>query len=438
MLALPNEPERRSWTIQKPLRVGLSAMLILLGLVILWATTFDITGAVIGQGQVQATSNRIAVQHPAGGIVAEILATNGDKVKAGQVVVRLDRSSLNSELAAVDGELFELLANEARLDAEFAGRRTLVPHPLLRSAAVTNPAARSLLNQQQAQLDAHFRLLDTEVSLLRKQRGQTSEEARGVQAALSAKREELGLLTEELTRMSDFLRKGYTTKGLVTDLQREVIKVKGEIGSLGAKSAELQGKVSEQHLKTFATPMSVKGLSADKLNSSRQQSMKLIESRNAIVHQLGMAEVRAPVDGIVFDSKLLGPRSVIEAAKPIMYIVPDGKLDLVVVRVEARDIDQVHLGQPVGLRFTTYDRRSTPIIDGRVTAVSADAFLDEKTKAFYYFVDVKLFDSEVVKLGAVDLVPGMPVEAFIKTEIRTPASYITRPISDFFAKAFRD
>jgi HlyD family secretion protein len=225
---------------------------------------------------------------------------------------------------------------------------------------------------------------------------------------------------------------------MVSALEMDLIKARGEVGSLAAKRAELNGKLAEQQLKSYASPLDLRMASADKLNLSKQQSKKLIESRNAILYKLGKLEVRAPVSGMVFDSKILGPRSVIEAAKPIMYIVPDKKPNLVVVRVDAKDIEQVHVGQKAGLRFTTFNKRSTPIIAGQVTAVSADVFLDEKTQTSYYFVDVKLIESEMRRLGNVELISGMPVEAFLETEARTPASYVARPITDFFAKAFRD
>lgn len=429
---------RRSWTIRRPLGIGLAAVIGLFGFVFAWAATFNISGAVIGKGQVQASANRIAVQHPVGGVVAEILADNGDHVKSGDVVVKLDDSSLRSDLATIDGELFELLANEARLEAELGERRKLSIHPILREAVATNPSVKSLLDQQQHQLDAYYHSLGAQVALLRRQRGQASDEALGVQAELAAKREELALLEDELAQAKQNLQKGYLTRTAVSNLQRDTIKARGEVGSLTAKRAELQGKVAEQQIKTYATPLELREASADKLNLSRQQSKRLIESRNAIVYKLSRLNVQAPVSGMVFDSKLLGPRSVVEAAKPIMYIVPNHKPGLVVVRVEATDIEQVHVGQAAGLRFTTFNKRSTPIIDGRVTAISADAFRDEKTQAFYYFVDVRLIDSELKKLGNIELLPGMPVDAFLQTESRSPASYVIRPITDFFTKAFRD
>ena len=432
------ERNRRSWTIRKPLAIGWAAIIALFGLVLVWAVTFNISGAVIGEGQVQASANRIAVQHPVGGVVAEILAGNGDRVKTGAVVVRLDDSSVASDLAAVESELFELLANEARLEAELDGRSTLSPHPVLRNAAANNPSLQSLLDQQQRQLRVHRGSMVNEVSMLQQQRQQVAAEARGVQAALAAKREELALLTEEVARLEEYLEKGYVTKQAVLTAQKELIRAKGELGTLVGKRAELDGKLAEQQLKTYAAPADVMKLSADKLNLTRQQSTKLIEARNALLYKLGKMDVRAPVSGMVFDSKLLGPRSVVEAAKPIMYIVPDNKPNLVVVRVDANDIEQVHVGQEAGLRFTTFNKRSTPIIAGKVTAVSADATLDEKTQTYYYLVDVQLIEKEMQRLGSVELISGMPVEAFLQTEGRTPASYVVRPIADFFARAFRD
>jgi HlyD family secretion protein len=434
----PSRGNRRSWTIQKPIAVGWAAVIGLFGLVFVWAVTFNISGAVIGKGQVQASANRIAVQHPIGGVVSEILAKSGDRVKSGSVVVRLEDSSLRSELATVESELFGLLANEARLEAELNGRSSLSLDPILQEAAANNPGLRSLLNQQQRQLQASRGSLSTEVAILQQQRNQIAEEARGIEAALAAKREEVALLSGDLARAQETFKKGYTTVHVVSGLQRELVKAKGEAGSLAAKRAELNGKLSEQQLKTYASPLDVRMLSADKLNLSKQQSQKLIESRNGLLYKLSQLDVRAPVSGVIFDSKVLGPRSVIEAAKPIMYIVPDTKPSLVVVRVDARDIEQVQVGQLAGLRFTTFNKRSTPIIAGRVTAVSADTFLDEKTQTSYYFVDVRMIASELQKLGDVELISGMPVEAFLQTEGRTPASYVTRPISEFFARAFRD
>lgn len=429
---------RRAWSIRKPLGIGLGALIGLVGVTFAWATTFSISGAVIGKGQVQASANRIAVQHTRGGVVAEILASDGDRVKSGDIVLRLANDQLSAELAAVESELFEILANQARLEAELQDRRTLEPDTILQEAIEKNPDLHILLEQQQAQLDAHYDSLATQISLLDEETRQIDEQVIGEQATLDAKVEELALLENELAVAEESLSGGLITKTVVTTFQQEVIAAKGEIGRSMSKVAELKGMVSEQQLKLYALPLDTKRLSADQLNLMRQQSTKLTEDRNAILNSVSQLDVRSPVSGMVFDSQILGPRSVVEAAKPIMYIVPDDQPMLIVVRVEAIDIDQVQVGQRSALRFTTFNRRATPMIEGTVTAISADAFTDERTQGFYYFVDVALLDEELLKLGDVALISGMPVEAFLTTESRSPASYVVKPITDYFAKAFTD
>ena len=435
---LLSDSRRRSWSVRKPLAIGFAAMFGLFGGVIAWASTFEIAGAVIGKGKIEASASRYAIQHPVGGIVSEVLVSNGDRVEAGDVILRLDDPVLEADLRAIESELFELLANEARLVAEVENSRTLVAHPLLLNAAKDDPAIRLVMQQQQQQLDAHHRSLATQVSLMRSQRTQTSEETGGVLAALSAKEDELVLLNEELATAEANMEQGYVTRSVVTTLQREVIKTRGEVGTLAAKAAELRGRDSEQRLKTFATPLEFRGESAERLNQSKQQSAKLIEHRSALLARLEKLAVKAPLSGVIFDSQVQGPRSVIEAAKPIMYVVPSTAPKLAIVRVEANDIEDVHVGQSAGLRFTTFNQRSTPMINGKVSAISADAFRDEKTQTFYYFVDIRLTDDETKKLGSVQLLPGMPVDAFISTQERSPASYVFKPISDFFTLAFRD
>jgi HlyD family secretion protein len=433
-----NRHNRRSWTIRKPLGIGVVAMVGLFGLVFAWGATFDISGAVIAKGQVQVASSRIAVQHPVGGVVSEIMVENGDIVRSGDVVVKLDDTQLRSELAAVEGELFEILANEARLVAELDDSKELSPHPILREAAKQHPELEALLARQQRQLDAHYKSLATQVSLLEEQTSQIRDEATGEQASLDAKREQLLFSEDELASSLQSLDKGIITKTIVSTLQKDVMAAKGEVGRLTAKVAELKGKISEQELKIYAIPLDVKEKSADKLNQLGQQSKKLIESRNAILYKLTKLDIETPVSGRVHDSKILGRRSVVEAAKPIMYIIPDGEPTLVSVRVDAADIDQVHVGQEASLRFLAFNRRSTPVIKGEVSAVSADAFLDERTQKFYYSVEVSLIEEELQRLGDVTLISGMLVEAFLTTKSRSPASYVTKPVVDYFDRAFRD
>ncbi|BCH23176.1 HlyD family type I secretion periplasmic adaptor subunit [Mesorhizobium sp. L-8-10] len=429
---------RRSWSIWKPLSIGFVAAAALFGLLFVWGTTLKISGAVIAKGQVQVSSVRTVVQHPVGGVVAEVLARNGDKVQSGDIVLKLDETQLRTELAAVEGELFEILANEARLMAELSDQKKLSPHRILREATTENPELTALLERQQRQLDAHYTSLDTQVRLLEEQIRQVHDQTVGEQAVLDSKREHLALAQDELEKSLQSLEKGIITKTVVTTLQRDVIATNGEIGRLIAKIAEMKAKISEQKLKIHLIPYEIKEKSSDSLNLIGQMKKKLLESRRGLLYKLSKLEIRTPVSGIIHDSKVLGLQSVVEAAKPIMYVVPDNEPVSVSVRVDAADVDQVYPGQAASLRFIAFNQRSTPVIEGQVTNISADAFLDERTQKLYYFVEVSLIEPEVERLGEVTLISGMPVEAFFTTRSRSPVSYITKPITDYFNRALRD
>ena len=292
----------------------------MVGLLFAWGTTLQVSGAVIAKGQVQVSSYRTAVQHPVGGVVSQILAWNGDKVKTGDLLLRLDDTQLRSDLAAVEGELFEILANEARLLAELDDRSELSPHPILLEAAKGNPELQELLRRQQRQLDAHYKWLDTQVGLLEEQTKQVHGRPSARSSALDAKRQQLALSQNELDNSVQSLDKGIVTKTIVTTLQKDVIATAGEIGKSTAKIAELKAKASERETQDTRHSSGLEGQELGRAEGLGQQEKKLIESRNNLLYKLSKLDIKSPVSGFVHNSKVLGLQSVIEAAKPIMYM----------------------------------------------------------------------------------------------------------------------
>lgn len=429
---------RRTWTIWQPLSIGLTAAVALIGVVLIWGTSFSIAGAVIAKGQVLAAVTRTAVEHPTGGVVAEVFHQNGDKVNTGELLVRLDEDILRSDLAVIEGELFEIFANEARLEATLANTTKLSPDPLLIRAARSNSYYRVLIRRQQLQLDAYHASVETEKRLLREQLAQIAEQISGEEAVLLSRKGLLEVFAQQLT----LSQKLYSQKvGLVSDLntaKNNVISTKGEIGVSIAKIAELKGRIAELEIQLNAKMQADQKTLADKLNLLGQSGIRLRESRRGILRKLAMLEVRAPIDGIVHDLKVQGLRSVVQPGQALMFIVPDVAPQTVTVRVNAADIDQVHLGQRAALRFVAFNRRSTPVIFGKISNVSADAFVDERSQALYYYAEISVPAMEIPRLGANVLVSGMPVEAFITTESRSPISYVMKPLSDYFSRAFRD
>jgi HlyD family secretion protein len=432
------DPQRLTWKISRMVVMGVVAVLLLLSVFGVWAAKAHIAGAIIGTGVIEVSTTRTAVQHPIGGVVVEILHGEGDRVAAGEVVLRLDDRSLRSDLTVTQGALFETLATIARLEAALEGRPDMVLHPLLAEASATTPELQALLARQQRQLDDHFIVFDTERQLLAEQVAQTEAQIVGIEAQLAAKQDERIILATELVRSHDLSDQGLIRTAELTTLEKADVVVRGEIGRLEAQIAELRGRITEAGLKQLSVTTDAADLIGVELSRLRPERTRLLEARSEILEELSQLEIRAPVSGRIIESQILGLRSVVVAASPLMMIVPEDEPVLAVVRVSATDVDQIYVGQDASLKFKSFNGRQIPIILGRVLQISADAFLDQRTQKTYYNVAIALNEAELSKLGDTELIPGMPVEAFLTSESRTPLSYAMRPILFYFDRAFRD
>ena len=430
-------PVRLTWSTRRPLLLGLGSFVLLVGVIGFWSVRADIAGAVIGLGVIEVSSTQTAVQHPVGGVVKEILAREGDRVAAGDVVVRLDDFQLLSDLKVVEGDLFETLAAIARLEAEVEGRTTLTLHPALAEAA-SIPEYGRLIDRQQRDLDAFYASIAAEDGLLDEQVSQIQAQIVGIEAQLAASTDERALISAELLTARDLNARGLNRDADLVALEKAEVATRGEIGKLTAQIAELRGKIAEVELKRLQILPDAETSAAQELAKLRPERTRFLERRASILDGLTKLDIRAPVSGQIYQSTVQGLRSVIVAASPLMMIVPDDDPVLANVRVAATDIDQAYVGQSASLKFKSFNGRQIPIILGRVAQISADASLDTTTRKTYYQVKVGLLPEEMAKLGDKDLIPGMPVEAFLATESRTPLSYVLRPFMFYFDRAFRD
>lgn len=430
-------PVRLTWSTRRPLLLGLGSFVLLVGVIGFWSVRADIAGAVIGLGVIEVSSTQTAVQHPVGGVVKEILAREGDRVAAGDVVVRLDDFQLLSDLKVVEGDLFETLAAIARLEAEVEGRPTLTLHPALAEAA-SIPEYGRLIDRQQRDLDAFYASIAAEDGLLDEQVSQIQAQIVGIEAQLAASTDERALISAELLTARDLNARGLNRDADLVALEKAEVATRGEIGKLTAQIAELRGKIAEVELKRLQILPDAETSAAQELAKLRPERTRFLERRASILDGLTKLDIRAPVSGQIYQSTVQGLRSVIVAASPLMMIVPDDDPVLANVRVAATDIDQAYVGQSASLKFKSFNGRQIPIILGRVAQISADATLDTTTRKTYYQVKVGLLPEEMAKLGDKDLIPGMPVEAFLATESRTPLSYVLRPFMFYFDRAFRD
>jgi len=426
-----------AWSVRKPMVIGLLAMLLLVGGLGTWAVTARITGAVIAQGQIEVETNRQVVQHQDGGIVSEILVKEGDTVAAGDVLIRLDAETLASDLAVVEGQLFEVLARRARFEAERDGATEIGFPDMLVQAS--NPVAPELINGQARLFEARRLAEDQEKEQLERRRDQISNQIEGIDAQQEALTEQLALLQEELDSQQSLLDRGLAQAARVLALRREAANILGQAGELTAAKAQAEGRITELDIEILRLDSTRREEAITRLRDLQYNEIELAERRRTLRTQLDRLEIRAPVSGIVYGMQVFAERSVIQAADPVMFLIPQDRPLIISSQVQPQDIDQVYVGQTVALRFSAFDQRRTPELFGQVTQVSADAFTDQNTNLTYYLARIVLDEGEVGRLPAeVSLLPGMPVEAFLATQERSPIDYLLKPLTDYFAKAFRE
>lgn len=431
--------ETPDFSARRPLILGFIALLILVGGFGTWSVASKLSGAVIAEGQVQIEQNRKVVQHLDGGVVTEILIDEGDTVEAGDVLIRLDVGQLASQLTIIEGQYFELLARQARFEAERDGSDTLTFDDELIQAAADNPEVDSLMQGQLRLFNSRMDGMSTQLEQLEKRKTQISRQLDGLAAQTTALREQLVLIREELKNQQSLLDKGLSQASRVLALKREEAAILGRLGELSASAAEAELRITETELQSIALQTDLREQAITELRDSRASTRDLSEQRRNTREQLERLEIRAPVSGVIHGLQVFAKRSVIQPAQPLLYVVPQDRDLVIMSRVDPIHIDQIFVGQTVYLQFPAFNSRETPDLLGRVTRLSADSFVDDVTGQSFYLAEVQMEEGEIARLpeGAV-LIPGMPVSAFIRTIDRSPILYLAEPLWDYFKKAFRE
>lgn len=426
------------WSALFPLTIGFAAILLLLGVIGAWSVGTQIAGAIVASGTVEVESDRQVVQHPDGGVVGQILARDGDPVQAGDVLVRLDGTFLASELAIVERQLAETFARRARLEAERDGDQDPDFSRIPSFSLIGFDEIQEQIEGQQSLFEARRVSLTQELNQLGEQQIQIERGVDGIRAQIDALEKQLAIVIEELAVLEDLLGRGLVETNRVLTLQREEAQLQGEIGRLVASVAESEAQISALGIERLRLGDSRREDAIGELRDLGFSEIELAERKLSLEERLARLDVRAPVDGVVFDSQVYAVKSVVRAAEPMMYLVPGDQPMQVSARIDPIDIEQVFPGQDVNLVFSTFNSRTTPEVAGRVLRVAADAQIDEVTGVSFYEAIV-LPDPEVLAgLPDVTLLPGMPVETFLKTGDRTPLAYLTQPLTVYFNRAFRE
>jgi HlyD family secretion protein len=417
------------------LRTGLRALLVVGGLAGGWMTLVPLSGAVVVPGNLVVQSNVKTIQHPTGGVVAQIPVHNGMRVNAGDLLLRLDATQAQASLQVVSKQLDEVRAKSARLVAERDGLpRPAIPPEM--SGRLDDNNVKTLLASEASLFRARVTARESQKELLKSKVSQLGEEIVGLDAQVASKAKQLELITGELTGVQELFDKRLVPIARLTALQRESARIEGERGQLISTIAETKTKVDEAKLQMVRLDQDVRTEVVKDLGEAQGKEAELSERSIAARDILERIEMRAPTSGVIHQLNAHTIGGVIRAGDAVMEVVPDSDDLQIEARLQPNDIDQVRKGQQAFVRFSAFNQRVTPQLIGQVSYVSPDTTRDQQTSMSYFTVRIMLPEEERRRLAGLQLSSGMPAEVFMQTGSRTMLSYLFKPILDQFQRAF--
>jgi len=436
-MSMPTSPGLMSP--RKYLFIGFLGLVLLVGGFGGWAVFANISGAIVATGQVEVDQNRQIVQHPDGGVVMEINVDEGDTVKAGDILVRLDPTILKSQLSIAESQLFELIARRGRLEAERDGDPSVEFEPELLDLAKARAEVLDMVDGQNRLFTARTDSMEKEIQQLGKRRAQIETQVDGIDAQRVSLERRIELVGAELTNQQSLLERGLVQAARVLALESDAAELEGSRGELIASGAQALERITEIEIEILKLGTRRREEAITTLRDLQYRELELAEQRRSLLGQLDRLDIRAPVSGIVYSKRVFTLNSVIKPADPVLFLIPQDRPLFIASRIPPIHVDQVFVGQEVIVRFSAFNSRTTPDLFGTVTQISADAFSDDNTGQSYYRAQIELPETEIDKLPeGLALIPGMPVESFIRTRDRSPLAYLVKPLSDYFARAFRE
>jgi HlyD family secretion protein len=430
-------PSSTRASIRRNILAGMTVFVLLAAGVGGWAGTTALSGALIASGSIVVDSNVKKVQHLTGGVVGELRVREGDRVKAGDIVARLDQTVTRSNLAIITKGLDELSARKARLAGERDGLDTIV-FPADLQARENDSDVAQIIASERKLFELRRSARSGQKAQLRQQSAQLLEEIAGLTAQQKAKVSEIALINRELEGVRELFKKNLVQINRLTQLEREATRLDGEQAQLVASVAQTKRKITEIELKIIQIDQDLSSEVAKEMREIDAKIGEFVERRIAAEDQLQRVDIRAPQDGTVFQLSVHTVGGVIGPGETLMLIVPGGDSLMVEAKVNPQDIEQLQLHQKAVLRFSAFNLATTPEINGKVSRISADISSDQRTGQNYYTVRISIPAEELSRLGEAKLVPGMPVECFIQTGERTVISYLLKPLRDQMMRTFRE
>ena len=394
-----------------------------------WAALAPLDKGVAVSGKVMVSGHRKVVQHPSGGIVERIDVRDGDKVAAGQVLIRLKETPLLGQAQSLRSQFYGSLASEARLNAERDGVAS-VSFPVELTALAVEPEVASNLALQRQLFDSRRQALLLDQQGIDESIAGAEAQLRGVRDSQASKVLQRTALTEQLQGLRELAREGYIPRNRLLDSERVYAQVLGSISEDYGRIGQLQRQVLEMRLKIRQLAEEYQKEVRTQLADTRVRTEDLRNRLASAEFELANSQLRAPVAGIVVGLDVFTEGGVIKPGQALMEIVPQGEPLLVEARVPVELADKVHAGLPVELMFSAFSQSTTPRVAGEVTLVSADRQVDERTDEPYYTLRAQVSEAGMAQLAGLQIRPGMPVEAFVRTGERSMLNYLFKPLLD--------
>lgn len=429
---------------RREIRIGAIAIAVLVAVFVLWASVVRLDAAAYAVGQVAVEGHRQSVQHKDGGIVSRLAVREGELVKAGQVLISLAPVEVEAAERAMTSQVISLQAQRARLEAEQLGAGAVTPPAEFAGLTGEDAArARVALRLQQAELAARRAATGSKKQVLAQRGSQLSEAVRGFRGENDAVATQRAIIEEELRGLRALAAKGFASMNRVRELERAQASLAGQSSGLDADAARSTAQIGETRIQALTIDTDRMETIAKDVRDTNFQLNDLLPKLHAVREQLAQTRIRAPATGRVVGLSVFTVGGVVAPGQKLMDIVPDERPIMVSARMSPNDTDGVHVGQLAELKVTAIHDRSLPILQGRVTRLSADALLDERTGGTYFTIDVAIPPEQVAKIRAQRgpegaLRTGQPVEVVIPLRRRTALEYLVEPLTSAFWKSFRE
>lgn len=438
---IPYDPNNQSTPEQRArptILIGLALMFFLFGVVGVWAALVPLASGAIAPGKVVLDSNRKQIQHLEGGIIKELLVKEGDVVAAGQVLLRLDNTTVDARNELIRGQYLTARATEARLMAERDNKDSVTFPAELTSLEATDPKVREIMDTQRRLFTTRRDALTGQIDVLNQKIAQSDQEIRGYREQAHAASTQIGLLNEEISVVQGLLAKGNALRPRLLALQRSQAELMGQRGQAQAMISRANQTINEAKITILNQRTDYVNSANTELKEVQSQLSDLTEQGKAAGDVARRVEVKAPLAGIVTGLAVHTIGGVVQPGETLMTLVPSGDKLIVEARVNPTDIDVVQPGLKAQVRLTAFHIRSMRPVEGTVTTISADRFENEQTGEAYYLARIEIPQQELNDVGDLKLTAGMPAEALIVTGSRTMLSYLVRPIRESFGHAFHE